>query len=196
LPPDGIKIGMLGGVAQVAAVVHYLHSLKGNRPVVVLDPVIRSSSGALLLEEAGLRMMREELLPLVNVITPNVGELMLLAEASHEDEATVQIATKTVAESTRASIVVTGGDRVKPDDLVWTDGAWTRLPGERIATKATHGTGCAFSSAMLCGMLQGFSVVESAWSAKSYVAQAIRTATPHGAGKGPMNLLWPILQQK
>ncbi|HEY9138055.1 MAG TPA: bifunctional hydroxymethylpyrimidine kinase/phosphomethylpyrimidine kinase [Terriglobus sp.] len=93
-------------------------------------------------------------------------------------------------------MVVTGGDRKTPEDLVWTDETWTPLPGEHIATKATHGTGCAFSSALLCGRLQGLSVVESARSAKSYVAQAMRTATPHGAGKGPMNLLWPVLQQK
>ncbi|HEY9136664.1 MAG TPA: bifunctional hydroxymethylpyrimidine kinase/phosphomethylpyrimidine kinase, partial [Terriglobus sp.] len=182
LPPDGIKIGMLGGVAQVAVVTDYLRSLKGNRPVVVLDPVIRSSSGALLLEEAGFRMLREELLPLVDVITPNIGELMLLGATSSEDEAAVQAAAKTLAQTTRAAIVVTGGDHEKPDDLVWTDGVWTRLPGEHIATKATHGTGCAFSSALLSGRLQGLSVVESARSAKAYVAQAMRTATPHGAG--------------
>ncbi len=196
LPPHGIKIGMLGGVVQVAEVVRYLRLLEGNKPVIVLDPVIRSSSGALLLEQKGLRMVQEELLPLVDVITPNVGELMLLAETSSEAEAAVQIATEMLAQATQASIVVTGGDRERPDDLVWTGGAWTRLPGEHIATKATHGTGCAFSSAMLCGMLQGFSVVESARSAKAYVAQAMRTATPHGAGKGPINLLWPVLQQK
>jgi hydroxymethylpyrimidine/phosphomethylpyrimidine kinase len=192
LPPDGIKIGMLGGVAQVAVVTDYLRSLKGNRPIVVLDPVIRSSSGALLLEEAGFRMLREELLPLVDVITPNVGELMLLAETSGENEATIQAAAKPLAQSAEVSIVVTGGDRAKPDDLVWANGAWTRLEGEHIETTATHGTGCAFSSALLCGMLQGGTLVESAKAAKAYVAEAMRAAIPHGSGKGPINLLWPI----
>lgn len=196
LPPHGIKIGMLGGLAQVAEVVRYLHSLQGNRPVVVLDPVIRSSSGTLLLDEAGLRMLREELLPLVDVMTPNVSELLLLSDASFEGEEDIQSAAATVAQAAGVSIIVTGGDRAKPDELVLSDDQWTRLPGEHIATQATHGTGCAFSSALLCGMLQGLSCVEAARSAKSYVAQAMRTATPHGAGKGPMNLLWPVLRQK
>lgn len=196
LPPDGIKIGMLGGMAQVAEVVRYLRSLGGNRPTVVLDPVIRSSSGALLLEEAGLRILREDLLPLVDVITPNIGELALLAETPCDDDVQVQSAAETLAHRAGISIIVTGGDRVKPDDFVLSDGHWTRLPGEHIATTATHGTGCAFSSAVLCGMLQGRSLVDAAQAAKAYVAEAMRTATPHGAGNGPMNLLWPLSSQK
>ena len=195
LPPDGIKIGMLGGLPQVAEVVRYLRSMQGNRPGVVLDPVIRSSSGALLLEEDGLRMMRDELLPLVDVVTPNVGELMLLTGTSCEDEAGVQSAAEKLAQAAKGAVIVTGGDRAKPDDFVLADGIWTRLSGEHIATAATHGTGCAFSSALLCGLLQELPVVEAARSAKTYVAQAMRCATPRGTGKGPMNLLWPVLPQ-
>ncbi|MEK6396647.1 MAG: bifunctional hydroxymethylpyrimidine kinase/phosphomethylpyrimidine kinase [Terriglobus sp.] len=196
VPPHGIKIGMLGGLEQVEAVTQYLRSLEGNGPVVVLDPVIRSSSGALLLEEAGLHMLQAELLPLVDVITPNVGELLLLAGISAESDTSIQAEAEKLSAIHDIAVVVTGGDRVKPDDFVFVDGQWTLLAGEHIATTATHGTGCAFSSALLCGMLQGHSVVEAARAAKAYVARAMRTATPHGAGKGPMNLLWPVSLQE
>jgi hydroxymethylpyrimidine/phosphomethylpyrimidine kinase len=194
LPANGIKIGMLGGAEQVAEVVRYLDRCKGKRPVVVLDPVIRSSSGAPLLNGDGLQQLRKELLPLVDVITPNAGELALLADAPCNDDASIQSAAEQLALRYGCVVVVTGGDRETPDDLVLADGLWTRLHGQRIATRATHGTGCAFSSSMLCHLLKGLSAVDAAREAKVFVAEAMRSATPRGNGRGPMNLLWPILR--
>ncbi|WP_083344702.1 bifunctional hydroxymethylpyrimidine kinase/phosphomethylpyrimidine kinase [Terriglobus roseus] len=194
LPADGIKIGMLGGAEQVAEVVRYLSSYEGKPPAVVLDPVIRSSSGAPLLDVDGLRLLRDELLPLVQVITPNVGELELLTDSSCDDDAGIQSAAEQLAQRFGCAVVVTGGDREKPDDLVLADGVWTRLSGERIETRATHGTGCAFSSSMLCHLLHGSSAVDAARKAKTFVTEAMRSATPRGGGRGPMNLLWPILR--
>lgn len=192
LPPDGIKIGMLGGAEQVAEVVRYLSGFEGKRSVVVLDPVIRSSSGAPLLVVNGLRQLRDELLPLVHVVTPNVGELALLTDSPCDDDASIQSAAEQLSLQFGCAVVVTGGDREKPDDLVLADGIWTRLSGERIETRATHGTGCAFSSSMLCHLLHGSSVIDAARQAKAFVTEAMRSATPRGGGRGPMNLLWPI----
>lgn len=194
MPPHGIKIGMLGGAEQVTEVVRYLSGFEGKRPVVVLDPVIRSSSGAPLLDADGLRQLRDELLPLVDVVTPNVGELALLADSQSNDDAGIQSAAEQLALRFGCAVVVTGGDREKPDDLVFADGVWTRLHGQHIATNATHGTGCAFSSSMLCHLLQSMPVVDAAREAKAFVAEAMRTATPRGSGRGPMNLLWPVLR--
>lgn len=194
LPPDGIKIGMLGGAEQVAEVVRYLGRCEGKPSVVVLDPVIRSSSGAPLLDADGLRQLRDELLPLVDVVTPNVGELALLTDSQCNDDISIQSAAEQLALRFGCVVVVTGGDREKPDDLVFADGEWTHLSGQHIATQSTHGTGCAFSSAMLCHLLQGFTTVEAARAAKAFVAEAMRSATPRGRGRGPMNLLWPILR--
>jgi len=195
LPPHGIKIGMLGGAEQVAQVVRHLSDCEGKRPIVVLDPIIRSSSGAPLLDADGLRELRDELLPLVDVITPNVGELALLTGSQCNDDASIQSAAEQLALRFGCAVVVTGGDREKPDDLVFADGVWTRLSGQHIATNATHGTGCAFSSSMLCHLLFGLSVVDAAREAKAFVAEAMRSATPRGSGRGPMNLLWPVLRQ-
>ncbi|MEZ2346130.1 bifunctional hydroxymethylpyrimidine kinase/phosphomethylpyrimidine kinase [Terriglobus sp. RCC_193] len=194
LPPDGIKIGMLGGAEQVAEVVRYLGGCEGKRPVVVLDPVIRSSSGAPLLDADGLQQLREELLPLVDVVTPNVGELALLTDSPCDDDTSIQSAAEQLALQFGCVVVVTGGDREKPDDFVFADGVWTRLSGQHIVTRATHGTGCAFSSSMLCHLLQGLPAVDAAREAKAFVTEAMRSATPHGSGRGPMNLLWPILR--
>lgn len=194
LPPHGIKIGMLGGGEQVAEVVRYLSGYKGKRPIVVLDPVIRSSSGAPLLDADGLRQLRDELLPLVDVITPNVGELAMLTDSQCNDDTSIQSAAEELALRFGCAVVVTGGDREKPDDLVFADGVWTRLSGQHIATNATHGTGCAFSSSMLCHLLHGLSAIDAAREAKAFVAEAMRSATPRGSGRGPMNLLWPVLR--
>ena len=195
LPPQGIKIGMLGGVEQVRAVAAYLHPLRtgGAQPLVVLDPVLRSSSGATLLDEAGLSLLIEQLLPLVDVVTPNLAELSLLTGRVCEQPAEIALAGRTLtAKHCGLNVIVTGGDGPEPNDLLIQQDLVTVLHGERIETKATHGTGCAFSSALLCGLLRGEDMLAAAWTAKRYVQEALRTAVPRGRGHGPMNLLWPI----
>jgi hydroxymethylpyrimidine/phosphomethylpyrimidine kinase len=192
LPPAGIKIGMLGGEVQVAAVVTYLAGLQRSMPI-VLDPVLQSSSGAPLLSEAGRECLKRDLLPLVTVVTPNSAELAILTGMPCGTQDEIRRASELLAGSyPKLSILCTGGDRPKPDDLLLHNGGWTVLAGEHIATSATHGTGCALSSALLCGLLQGNELPASAIAAKAYVAQAMVRATRRGAGRGPMNLLWPI----
>ena len=95
----------------------------------------------------------------------------------------------------KLGVVVTGGDLQSADDLVWASGGpGTWMGGVHLESDATHGTGCAFSSALLCGlaMQPAFTPDRAAHAAKDYVTKAIRTATPLGGGYGPMNLLWPL----
>jgi hydroxymethylpyrimidine/phosphomethylpyrimidine kinase len=88
---------------------------------------------------------------------------------------------------------VTGGHLDPPDDLVLSAaGGVLWLPGERIVSRSTHGTGCAFSSALLSRIVWGDAATDAAAMAKQYVTEAIRTAEPLGKGRGPMNLLWPL----
>ena len=173
LPPVGIKIGMLATAGCVEAVAGFLEGLR-VRPVVVLDPVLRSTSGRELLDAAGVEVMRRRLLPLVDWVTPNEAELAVLGELSG------------------VGVVVTGGDREPPDDRVVIDGVETWLTGVRVETRATHGTGCAFSSALLARLVLGDEPLDAARAAKDYVAEAMRRATPIGRGRGPMNHLWPL----
>ena len=193
LPSDGIKIGMLGTGENVRVVTEFLRGLT-HRPVIVLDPVLRSSSGKALLDREGVRTLTEGLLPFVDVITPNTEELAVLTGLPCDTEDEIRLAAEVLAQRYPSmSMAVTGGHRPRPDDLLLLRGEWTTLPGERIETRATHGTGCAFSSALLCGRLAGHDWPTAAAVAKAYVARAMRTATPRGTGRGPMNLLWPIL---
>ena len=177
LPPSGIKIGMLATVACVEAVAGFLESLP-RRPLVVLDPVLRSTSGRELLNPAGVEAMRRRLLSLVDWVTPNAAELAVLGDA--------------VLDWPGLAVMVTGGDREPPDDLVRIGGVDTWLPGERVETTSTHGTGCALSSALLARLVLGDEPLVAARAAKAYVAEAMRRATPLGRGRGPMHHLWTL----
>lgn len=191
LPGSGCKIGMLGGAAQVHVVAEFLRTVRARRAItVVLDPVLVSSSGAVLLDQPGLEVLREDLLPLTDALTPNAPEAALLTGLScrnvHEAEecgaALAQRYPRTVA-------VITGGHLEPPCDLVWQRGTPTWIPGERIDSLSTHGTGCVFSSALLASKLRGSDWAASAAAAKSFVTDAIRTATARGSGHGPTHLL-------
>jgi hydroxymethylpyrimidine/phosphomethylpyrimidine kinase len=197
---SGIKIGMLGSSAVVCEVSSFLTAQSGTIPRerIVLDPVLRSTSGTALIDQDGVRVIREELLPRVGWITPNVDELAMLAGGSPDREEVPAAAARLQAIAAQLgndelNVVVTGGHLSRPDDFLLTaSGAGNWLPGEKIITNATHGTGCAFSSALLCELISGRSPDEAVAAAKAYVAEALRSAYPIGKGKGPMNHLFPF----
>ena len=202
----GVKIGMLGSWAVVREVSSFLtaQSRAIPRKRIVLDPVLRSSSGTALIDPAGVDLLRQELLLRVGWITPNVDELALLAgrdlsapgSLGREQVAAGAARLQEMAArlgNDELNVVVTGGHLSRPDDFLLTaagEGNW--LEGEKIVTKATHGTGCAFSSALLSGLISGQSSRQAVVAAKAYVTEALRSAYPVGKGKGPMNHLFPF----
>jgi hydroxymethylpyrimidine/phosphomethylpyrimidine kinase len=160
---------------------------------VVLDPVLRSSSGRELLDADGVAVIQERLLPLVDWVTPNLEEAGVLTGRSvkgREDMLDAARALQAMGE--KLNVVVTGGHLDPPDDLVLMGGEALWLPGAKIASRSTHGTGCAFSSALLSRIVLGDEVKDAVLLAKQYVAEAIRTAVPMGEGLGPVNHLWPL----
>jgi hydroxymethylpyrimidine/phosphomethylpyrimidine kinase len=199
LPAAGIKIGMLSTATNVAAVVDFLTELRGlhgqeSRAAVVLDPVMRSSSGRELLDPEGVTMLRERLLPLVDWVTPNLYELGILSGRSVVVRDDLEGAARAVQScGSNLNVFATGGHLNPPDDLLLTAGGEVHwLAGERIATRSTHGTGCALSSALLSRIVLGDDALSASVAAKRYVAEAIRSATPLGHGHGPVNHLWPL----
>jgi hydroxymethylpyrimidine/phosphomethylpyrimidine kinase len=196
LPAEGIKIGMLGTAVVVAAVADFLARLRaqGSRVPVVLDPVLRSSSGRELLDAEGMVLLRERLLPLVDWVTPNLYELGRLCGRPVSLREKVPGAARTLQQGIAGlNVLVTGGDLDKPDDCVVTASGEVRwLAGEKIQSRSTHGTGCALSSALLSRLVLGDKDFEAALAAKKYVAEAIRRAEPMGRGKGPLAHLWPM----
>ena len=201
----GVKIGMLANSVNVRAVAAWLASYAGQHPglPVVLDPVLCSSSGAVLLAPDAIEILRQELLPLVTVVTPNLAEAAMLAghnaPSSHrwqrsEVEAMACTVQSHLSPATGTALI-TGGhleDAGRCDDYLLEsgkrEGCW--IPGKRIATRSTHGTGCAFSSALLCALVEGQRLANAVASAKHYIESALAAAYPVGLGRGPMHHLF------
>lgn len=193
LPASGVKVGMLGSDANVVALAKFL-SLAPTPVPVVLDPVLRSSSGHNLLEPAALRRLHSDLLPLVGWVTPNWAELEALTGLRVGTFDQARDAADALGKLHPAlTVVVTGGDAPEPVDLLRIPGGTIQtFPGDHIETTSTHGTGCAFSAALLSRLILGDAPAQAVSRAKSYVAEALRSAPELGHGRGPLNLLWPL----
>jgi len=207
LPPAGIKIGMISTEDNALVICDYLekHQLEHwHRPEgwvpVVLDPVLRSTSGRELLDPAAVTLVRDRLLPQVDWITPNLAELAILSgvEAAARDDLpracrALQARIAQSPDGHRLGIFATGGHLDPPDDyLLLPSGQGLWLPGSRVVTRSTHGTGCALSSAFLSRLVLGDAPRQAAHAAKLYVAAALRSAVQTGTGIGPMNHLWTL----
>lgn len=190
-----VRIGMLGSGQVAEAVVDFLESAR--LPNIVLDPVIRSSSGAALLDDAGLGLVRARLLQLSDVITPNIDEAAVLAGSEPITSGASwdlafprvrQVAAALHALGTKA-VVITGGHLDPANDYLSYNGGLEQVvvPGERIASRSTHGTGCAFAMALACGLAHGKDLPQAVRAAKDYVKRAIASAYPLGKGTGPVN---------
>ena len=198
-----VRIGMLGSseVANVAA--DFLRQSKP--PNVVLDPVLRSSSGAALLDDADLRVVRGQLLPLSDVVTPNFEEALLLtgidkdtrlADSWHGMSDIVRELAVQLHRLGSKAVVITGGHLQEANDYLssMTAGEISErvFRGSRIESKATHGTGCAFAMALACGLASGLTLVEAVGGAKAFVRDAISASYRVGKGVGPMNHLFRL----
>jgi hydroxymethylpyrimidine/phosphomethylpyrimidine kinase len=186
---SGVKIGMLATDALVGVVSDFLEKSGIPAGQVVLDPVLRSSSGHDLLSNEGIKRLKTDLLPRAGWVTPNLGELAILVETSISSREAVPQAAALLARNYPAlNIVVTGGHLDPPDDFLRTaDGASQWFPGQRVKTRATHGTGCAFSSALLAQLLVGNPPSHAVAAAKAYVVEAMKAAKPIGKGRGPLH---------
>lgn len=201
-----VHIGMLGTEGAARAVAEFLG--KNAFPNVVLDPILKSSSGTDLLDAAGVRVMIDRLFPLSELITPNLDEALALAELSPAGKmgSTAQ-AIDLMREAARhlhargaANVVVTGGHLEKAIDLLsFTTGRGIEqevFKAERQRSTSTHGTGCAFSSALACHLAQGRGLPETVLLSKAYISAAISNAYPAGKGNGPLHHLYRMTQQR
>ncbi len=191
LAVDAVKIGMLGDAALIRAV---RDGLTAHRPRwVVLDPVMVAKSGDPLLAAEAVSALRADLVPLADVITPNLPEALALLEETDpiaDPDAMVAAATRLRALGPKA-VLLKGGHLPGQEspDLLLSDAGATWLPGRRIETKNTHGTGCTLSSAIAAGLAKGEDLERAVKSAKAYIGNAIAAADrlQVGSGHGPVH---------
>lgn len=190
IQPAAVKIGMLGTAEVVGVVVDFLHS--ASLPNVVLDPVLRSSSGANLLDEAGLKVLRSRLLSFADVITPNLEEAGMLTGVEVRDLDSMRMAAKNLIERGAKAAVVTGGHLEEIVDVLAESKpqggiAFDVIRGESVRTPNTHGTGCAFSTSLACNLALGRSLLDAVQEAKIYVRNALKHSYVIGKGVNPVN---------
>jgi hydroxymethylpyrimidine/phosphomethylpyrimidine kinase len=213
-----VHIGMLGSGKVVKAVADFLSrrpaSQPGNRPGsrpqkarlpnIVLDPVLKASSGADLLDAAGTRLMIERLIPLADVVTPNVDEAAVITGLKVEDLDEMRAASAKLHDLGASAVVITGGHLEKAIDLLsFTSQRGTEqqieqevFKAERQRSNSTHGTGCAFATAMACHLAMDRGLAEAALLAKTYVTAAISNGHPLGRGTGPVHHLYRMSEQR
>jgi len=195
---SAVHIGMLGSGKVARVVSEFLaKSELGN---VVLDPIIKSSSGSDLTDAPGLRVLVERLLPQATVITPNVDEAAALTGFAVTNLEQMRVAAARLHEMGATAVVITGGHLDKAIDLLsFTSRHGTEqevFKSNRLESKSTHGTGCAFSTAMACHLARGRGLPEAVLLSKTYVAAAIANAHPLGRGTGPVHHLYRMHQQR
>ncbi|KQX76265.1 MULTISPECIES: bifunctional hydroxymethylpyrimidine kinase/phosphomethylpyrimidine kinase [Aeromicrobium] len=184
-----VKIGMLGGADVVEAVASMLR--EHPVPVVVLDPVMVATSGDRLVPEDAVAAIRELLVPLASVVTPNVPELAVLTGLPVASPDDLEAAARALLGAGPGAVLAKGGhldgDRCT-DVLVTADGAH-HLDASRVRTRHTHGTGCTLSSAIASYLVLGLDLVDAVTSAKAYLHRALvaGASLELGGGNGPVD---------
>jgi hydroxymethylpyrimidine/phosphomethylpyrimidine kinase len=206
-----VHIGMLGSAKVVKVVADFLEAAEksGNtssrrRPArltnIVLDPILKSSSGADLLDSAGTRLLIERLIPLADVITPNTAEASAITTLRVNDLETMRESATKLHQMGAAAVVITGGDLEKAIDLLsYPSSKGTQqevFKAERQRSTSTHGTGCAFATSMACHLALDRGLAEATLLSKTYVGAAIANAQTLGKGTGPVHHLYRMTQQR
>jgi hydroxymethylpyrimidine/phosphomethylpyrimidine kinase len=181
---DAVKIGMLGTPETVFAVRDALELLEPGTPIVI-DPVMVSESGAVLLDLEARQALLDGLLPLATVITPNLPEARVLVGDEDDAEALARALHALGPEA----VVVTGGHRDEATDLFFDGTEATPIPGERHPDGAAHGSGCTHSSALAAHLALGHTPLEAARAAREIAGEAVRHGLRGlGAGPGPVDV--------
>lgn len=182
----GAKTGMLPTREVIEEVARLFKETELPPPVV--DPVVRSTSGYDLIDDAALDALKRELLPLARVVTPNIPEAERITGMSIRDRSTMVEAARAIRGMGARAVLVKGGHlEGRALDVLDEEGEVTYFDAERVETTSTHGTGCTLAAAIASCLARGYNVADSVALAKRYVTEAIRTAPGLGRGHGPIN---------
>ncbi len=187
LPPAAIKTGMLGSSVNCRILADFIDTLPEPRPPLVCDPILKSTSGADLLDPEALNILVNEIFPHVTLLTPNLPETeKILGQAF----TSVENAANHLLQTGVYSVLIKGGHAEGRECRdFWTDGRQSMwLSSPRIETRASHGTGCVLSSAMAAGLAMGRKIPEAIIDAKTFLNQCLRSPANVGRGLGPMRI--------
>ncbi len=189
---DGVKTGMLSSAPIIRAVAERVRRWDLG-PILVIDPVMVAKSGDRLLRDDAVTALREELIPLAAVVTPNIPEAEVLTGLAIRSDADVREAARALLRLGPRAVVVKGGHLAGDATDLYVDGTREeRLVARRIDTRATHGTGCTFSAAIAARIALGDESVDAVRAAKAYLTEALRHATAIGSGHGPVAHDWAL----
>ena len=180
-----VKVGMLGNRGNAVVVAEFLDAHKF--PVVVHDPVMKSSSGAELLDAGGVNYIVAELLKRSTVITPNMPEAEILAGMTIKDVADMEAAARKIVEMGARAAIVKGGHMDRAIDVLFDGSEIHQLAGDKVKLENSHGTGCTFASALTAQLAAGRPLYEALTLAKAYVVKAMEKAYPVGKGRVPLD---------
>lgn len=189
--PDAVKIGMVSSGALIETIADSLKQHGAER--IVVDPVMAATSGARLINEEAIATLKEKLLPLAMLITPNIPEAQILSEMQIRHEEDMVKAAKHIQQRYSCNVLIKGGHQINDanDYLQTADhGQW--FYGKRIDNPNTHGTGCTLSSAIAANLAKGFALEEAIQRAKDYISGALNAMLDLGKGSGPMDHAFDI----
>ena len=184
--PDAVKIGMVSNADIIEMITSKLKEYKARN--IVVDPVMVATSGSRLLNDGSTDVLISKLLPLADIITPNIPEAECLCGMSVESADDMLNAAKIISKITKGGILIKGGHLTgSADDLLYSGGKPYWFHSQRIDNPNTHGTGCTLSSAIACNLALDFSMENCIRNAKEYVTGALKDGLNLGKGSGPLN---------
>lgn len=184
--PDAVKIGMVSSGSLIRAITGKLTQYQAEN--IVVDPVMVATSGAKLISDEAVQALKEYLLPMAAVLTPNVPEAEVLAGIPVKSEGDMETAAEIISETYHCAVLLKGGHQLNDaNDLLFRNGTAKWFRGKRIDNPNTHGTGCTLSSAIASNLAKGFALEESVERAKDYISGALGAMLDLGKGSGPMD---------
>ena len=184
--PDAVKIGMVSSVDLIKTIAERLRYYKARN--IVVDPVMVATSGAALIAPDAVEALKQELLPLAAVVTPNIPEAEILGQCKICNEDDMVAAAQKVSDTYHCAVLCKGGHSINDaNDLLYVQGNARWFYGKRIQNPNTHGTGCTLSSAIASNLAKGYDLSQSVERAKAYISGALGAMLDLGQGSGPMN---------
>lgn len=192
--PDAVKIGMVSSSELIKIIADRLKYHKAEN--IVVDTVMVATSGAMLISEDAIGMLKEYLIPLATVVTPNISEAEVLSGMKIQNKEDMLAAARIISDQYHCAVLLKGGHSINDaNDLLYENGSYKWFYGRRIDNPNTHGTGCTLSSAIAANLAKGSDLETSVKRAKEYITGALTDMLDLGQSSGPMNHAFDLTSQ-